>query len=135
VERSVVLSESNVSMIQLAEDGTVTLGARIDSPGAWELSNRTVDASGRPVALPSWFGSCLPPPAPPSSSKEAVGAASKEDLAACFDRLRGLGYRQQVVYQPDSHFWPLQWAETGLFAGLSALLAGVCFWWTRRRLS
>jgi hypothetical protein len=39
----------------------------------------------------------------------------------------------QVVYQPDSHFWPLQLAETGLFAGVGAILIGFAAWWTLRR--
>jgi hypothetical protein len=55
------------------------------------------------------------------------------DLQACLVRLGDLGYRQRVVYQPASRFWPLQWAETALFVGLSGLLTGFCFWWTRRR--
>ena len=38
-----------------------------------------------------------------------------------------------VVYQPESHFWPLQLTETGLFVGLSAVLIAVAAWWTRRR--
>jgi hypothetical protein len=40
-----------------------------------------------------------------------------------------------VVYQPESHFWPLQLTETGLFAGLAAILIGFAVWWTRRRTS
>jgi hypothetical protein len=40
-----------------------------------------------------------------------------------------------VVYQPDSHFWPLQLAETGLFLGLAAILILFAAWWTRRRAS
>jgi len=27
-----------------------------------------------------------------------------------------------IVYQPESHFWPLQLTETGLFAGIAAIL-------------
>ncbi len=40
-----------------------------------------------------------------------------------------------VVYQPDSHFWPLQLAETGLFAGAAVILIGFAAWWTLRRAS
>jgi hypothetical protein len=40
-----------------------------------------------------------------------------------------------VVYQPESHFWPLQLTETGLFVGLAALLILFAAWWTRRRTS
>jgi hypothetical protein len=40
-----------------------------------------------------------------------------------------------VVYQPESHFWPLQLTETGLFVGLAAILILFAAWWTRRRTS
>jgi ABC-2 family transporter protein len=40
-----------------------------------------------------------------------------------------------VVYQPDSHFWPLQLTETGLFIGVAAILILFAAWWTRRRTS
>jgi hypothetical protein len=40
-----------------------------------------------------------------------------------------------VVYQPESHFWPLQLTETGLFLGLAGILIGFAAWWTRRRAS
>jgi hypothetical protein len=40
-----------------------------------------------------------------------------------------------VVYQPESHFWPLQLAETGLFIGVAAILILFAAWWTRRRTS
>jgi ABC-type transport system involved in multi-copper enzyme maturation permease subunit len=40
-----------------------------------------------------------------------------------------------VVYQPESHFWPLQLTETGLFVGLAAVLILFAAWWTRQRAS
>jgi hypothetical protein len=101
--------------------------------GDWILSNETVDASGNKVAaLPSWFADCVPPPPSPSTPSQSA-AVRRGDLQACLVRLGDLGYRQRVVYQPASRFWPLQWAETALFVGLSGLLTGFCFWWTRRR--
>jgi ABC-type transport system involved in multi-copper enzyme maturation permease subunit len=38
-----------------------------------------------------------------------------------------------VVYQPVSHYWPLQLTETGLFAGLAACLILFAAWWTHQR--
>jgi hypothetical protein len=38
-----------------------------------------------------------------------------------------------VVYQPESHYWPLQLTETGLFAGLAAILILFAAWWTHQR--
>jgi ABC-type transport system involved in multi-copper enzyme maturation permease subunit len=40
-----------------------------------------------------------------------------------------------VVYQPESHFWPLQLTETGLFMGVAAILILFAAWWTRHRTS
>ena len=40
-----------------------------------------------------------------------------------------------VVYHPDSHYWPLQLTETGLFLGLAALLILFAAWWTHERTS
>jgi hypothetical protein len=54
---------------------------------------------------------------------------------ACFTRLADEGYRQRVTYQPASHFWALQWRETGTFLALALLLTGFCFWRIRRDLS
>ena len=39
----------------------------------------------------------------------------------------------QVVYQPQSHFWPLQLTETGLFVGLAAILVIFAAWSTSKR--
>jgi hypothetical protein len=44
-----------------------------------------------------------------------------------------LGLKEVLTYQPTYRYWPLQWYETGIFAGLALILAGFCFWWLRRR--
>ncbi|NEC86601.1 transporter [Streptomyces sp. SID12501] len=85
-------------------------------PGAWILSQQTVDVSGQPAALPPSFTEC----------------ASMSDCASALTRA---GYRQRVTYQPAGNFWTLQWAETGLYLGLALALTGFCAWWIRRRLS
>ena len=38
-----------------------------------------------------------------------------------------------ATYQPASHFWPLQLAETGLFAGVAVALILFAAWWTHQR--
>jgi hypothetical protein len=38
-----------------------------------------------------------------------------------------------VVYQPESRFWTLQLAETGLFVGLAVILLVFAAWWTHER--
>jgi ABC-2 family transporter protein len=106
--------------------GPVRVSVTTPNRRDWILSDQTVDASGRAVAVPAWLGGCLPQPG---------SATGKVELRACLARLGDLGYRQRVVYQPASRFWALQWAETALFGVLSGLLTWFCFWWLRRRLS
>lgn len=103
---------------------------KLHQPGAWELSSRTIDASGNiPGELPAWVETCMPLPGQGRAEQQAARQQT------CFDRLAAEGYRQESTYQPASRFWPLQWIETGVLLGLSLLLTGFCFWWIRRRLA
>ena len=43
------------------------------------------------------------------------------------------GIRVAENYQPASHYWPLQWSETGMFLVLALALTGYCFWRLNRR--
>ncbi|MFF1681189.1 transporter [Streptomyces sp. NPDC058256] len=85
-------------------------------PGAWILSEHTVNASGQVAALPASSTDCT-------------------SMSDCARALTEAGYRQQVTYQPAANFWTLQWAETGIHLGLALALAGFCAWWIRRRLT
>lgn len=38
-----------------------------------------------------------------------------------------------AVYQPASHFWPLQGLETALFGGVALILIAFAAWWTHQR--
>jgi hypothetical protein len=49
----------------------------------------------------------------------------------CVDS-QGSGYIH-AVFQPASHFWPLQGIETALFAGVGLALLAFAAWWTLRR--
>lgn len=86
-------------------------------PGTWILSQRTVDRTGKATSLPSSFQNCARP--------EAAGPPS---LKPCFDALYRAGYRQRFVYQPASHFWPLQLVETALYVALALALGAVALW-------
>jgi len=96
-------------------------------PGAWVLTNETVDAQGKPVnSFGKWVTDCL---GPPQTDPTKVDTPEKQ---ACYDRLASEGYRQHLSYQPASHYWALQWRETGVLLGGAALLTGACFWRVRR---
>jgi hypothetical protein len=88
-------------------------------PNAWTISDETITRTGDLFTGPANLTYCGPSAAP----------------RACLQWVASLGLRQDITYQPASHFWPLQWAETGIFVGAAALLAGFCFWWLRRRLA
>lgn len=47
--------------------------------------------------------------------------------------LHGVGMYMHAVYEPPSHFWPMQLAETGLFGGIALALILAAAWWTHER--
>ncbi|URN01915.1 hypothetical protein LUW76_32985 [Actinomadura madurae] len=94
--------------------------------------------STRPGAPPTRPAPCSRARAPrrsrPRRRRERSPPVPDGPPEQCFAEIARLGYQQKVVYHSAGRFWPLQWAETGLFAVLTAGLTGLCFYWTRRRL-
>jgi ABC-type transport system involved in multi-copper enzyme maturation permease subunit len=134
---TVTISESTLDGITSDGGGPFVITAHTSNPQNWMLSNQTVDSHGRVAKLPSWFQDCLPPPPPDAGNGGGTTRVNQAPgtLDTCFSRLTDEGYRQRLVYQPASHFWRLQWAELGLYLAGSGVLAGLSFWWVRRRLS
>jgi ABC-type transport system involved in multi-copper enzyme maturation permease subunit len=124
---TVEITESNLTRFNPQPDHRIWVSARAADTGAWVLSGHTVDASGRAIDYI--------PPTPSLSPTAGPCALSQPGLSACLAEVTRLGYRQQVTYQPSSHFWPLQWYETGIYTALALGLAGFCFWQIRRHLS
>lgn len=122
--------ETGIGIRGDASGKPVQLTLNVGGPTDWVLSNTTVDAAGKPAALPTWFAACVPPP-----SSTGKGPASRQTLNACLTRLTREGYQQRIVSQPANRFWKLQLAETALFLTLSGLLIWFCFWWTRHRIT
>ncbi|RFS84499.1 ABC transporter permease [Actinomadura spongiicola] len=130
-----ITSENHGEMMMMREEGDKAfLQVEVEpEPRAWTFTNETVDSSGKKVGrLPVSVAAgapCAPPPPGPD------GEPPEGPSQACFDDLAKKGYKQKVAYHPADRFWPLQWAETGLFVVLALGLTGLCFYWTRRRLS
>jgi hypothetical protein len=93
-------------------------------PGAWITSSGAVNAAGQPVS------------ALPAACRSAARSASGPDGSPALDHcLANHGIRVTVSYQPVSHYWPLQLAETAMFLVLALALAGYCYWRLGRRRS
>jgi hypothetical protein len=87
--------------------------------GSWGLSDNIVNSVGQVVNRIGCQGS-----GPQGALRN--NPATRACLA---------GYREVVTYQPASRYWAFQWDETALFAGAALILAGLCFWWLRHRLT
>ena len=90
-------------------------------PGAWIISSEAVNAAGQPVSTI------------PAACRAGRIAASGRRRASAAHCLASHGIRVAENYQPASHYWPLQWSETGMFLALALALAGYCFWRLNRR--
>jgi ABC-type transport system involved in multi-copper enzyme maturation permease subunit len=119
VHETTALDAKNLTGILIGQSGDMQVIGK-EVANAWTFSNQTLTTSG----------AVFTGPADPTACGRDSGG-----IKGCQTWIGSLGLRQDILYHPDSHFWALQWAETGIFLGLSALLAGLCFWWIRRRLS
>jgi hypothetical protein len=107
----------------------ITAGAVPGQPGAWIMSSEGVNAAGQRVSLIP--ASCEQAAANALGSHRGVpvgpGSAAVNNCVARH------GIRVAESYQPASHYWPLQWSETGMFLALALVLAGYCYWRVNRR--
>jgi ABC-2 family transporter protein len=112
------LDARNVTEFLMSPGEMIVVG-QANLPGAWILSNRSVTPGGHLFTGPP--------------NPQACGENQPPQL--CQDWVNTLHLKQVIVYQPADRFWPLQWAETGIFVGLALLLTAFGFWWVRRRLT
>jgi hypothetical protein len=103
--------------------GTLTADTVPGHPGAWILSSQALNPAGQPVTtIPAACNN-----ANPSGEK---GGTSPATPGQC---MQNRGYREAISYVPTSHYWPLQWTETGIFLALALALAWFSFWRLGRR--
>jgi hypothetical protein len=101
-----------------SDNNSLMVGASVNVPGAWILSNQILTPAGQPASTE-----------PPRACGQNV------PIQACNAYIAGLHLRQAVTYQPASRYWPLQWYETAIFTALALILAGLSYWSISRRLS
>ena len=88
-------------------------------PGAWIQSETDLENSAGQTISATEVNGCLNDPEP--------------DMAAIGDCLAPYNLHIDLTYQPADNYWPLQWAETGIYLTLAGLLGGACFWRIRRQ--
>jgi hypothetical protein len=114
------LNTSNLNELSISNNSTMIVQGAANKPGAWILSNQSVDAAGHVFTGPP-TAACI---------------SQTNSFQACQASIARLHLRQLVTYQPASRFWALQGYETAIFVVAALALAGLCFWWiSRRRLS
>jgi hypothetical protein len=127
---SLALTSPEVSLRILGESSGPTVGASMQIPDAWVYSTQIVDQAGHAPTvqfLQSIFPNLRAGPGPNAlaAPKDLQGAVAK--LAQTYHAL--------VTYQPAGRYWAFQGLETAVFAVLALVLAGICMWWVRRRLT
>ncbi|KAB2345248.1 ABC-2 transporter permease [Actinomadura rudentiformis] len=138
VKSTIELPQTKIDMLGIQGRGGplyLSLESQVTTdPGAWVLSSRLIDASGKTVGdtvpVSTESGPCAPRPPGERSETRAEQAQSP-----CLNELKRLGYRHELTYHPASRFWSFQWYETAIYTVLTLGLAGLCFWLVRRRLS
>ena len=80
------------------------VSAPVTEPGGWVYSSQVLGAAGHTSLGP-----------------EPQVCVSGGPWQSCLTALGRLHLRQAVTYQPTSHYWPLQWAETSLFLAVAAV--------------
>lgn len=121
-EETVTITKANIQQIIGNDEGVIEYLTVTRPAGAWVLANETVDASGNVISpLPDTVQHCVPRPNPEESFPD------RRTMNECLERLSALGYRQNLVYQPATRFWPLQSIELALYLVLAGLLTWFCF--------
>jgi hypothetical protein len=110
-------------------------------PNGWIYSTQIVDKAGHALTAQFLASACphLGTGGPPagggfSRTRTQVSAGAQHALQDCVAKV-GAKFHEVVTYQPANRYWAFQWYETAIFLALALMLAGLCFWWVRRRLS
>jgi hypothetical protein len=87
--------------------------------GPWVVSTSSMlNPAGQEVGHTAWYANCL--------------SESMADVPVCLTKG---DVHVEVSAQPADRYWSFQWYETAIFAALAILLAGLCLWRIRGRLT
>jgi hypothetical protein len=128
--------------LSLTPAGLQVLPNTPDLANGWAITSAIVNNSGKSPstafmqsACPTIANGAVPGPAGGAGVHvRTSGGGPQQTFQDCVAKVAAK-YHEVVTYQPPSRFWAFQGLETALFIVLALLLAGLCFWWVRRRLS
>ena len=126
VTYSVDAATANLAQGVYTQDGGSDVYLNLPFPrGGWLLDTTPIeDSAGRATAASDHLA-CFPGVG--SNQGSGIGVNQIVGCLAPYD------LHESMTFQPASHYWPLQWLETGIFTALAAAMSGFCFWWIRRR--
>ena len=105
-------------------------------PNTWITSLGVVNARGQALTTQVLTRAC-PDIGQGGGGGGGLGSHSKAPQAVvnrtqdCVAKI-GTTYHEAVAYQPASRYWPLQWAELGVFLAAALLVAVACAWRVRK---
>ena len=112
-----------------------------DLPNAWVTSIGIVNGKGDELTGSVLAGDCpdigrgggggIVNPFANGSSHVPASQGVADTMHECVARIAAT-YHEVVTYQPASRYWPLQWAELGVFLAAALLLAAACAWRVRK---
>jgi ABC-type transport system involved in multi-copper enzyme maturation permease subunit len=125
------LNATTVTGVAPTAYGTSFLPGSPSLPNAWIYSTKIVDNTGHPLTSAALKALCpqLNLGAGPRGGARTTAPYPYQD---CIPRV-AVKFHEVVVYQPSSHYWPLQWTELAVYLGIAILLIGISLWATARR--
>jgi ABC-type transport system involved in multi-copper enzyme maturation permease subunit len=129
---NVSLASSMVGMGIVKSPSGPALSASVHIPDAWVYSTQIVDNTGRVSSSQYLHGLIAGIGA--GGGPHAKSASFQADFQTAVAKL-GETHHVLVTYQPADRYWAFQGLETAVFLSFALLLAGLCLWWVRHRLS
>lgn len=144
VRHAMALALGNGIGFSLTPSGLQMVAEPPNLGNAWALSSEIVNNAGQSPSAAFMQSACpsLASGAPgvPSGGgprihvRASVNGPPTQAFRECVVKVAAK-FHEVVTYQPASRFWAFQGIETAIFLALALLLAGLCFWWVRHRLS
>jgi hypothetical protein len=139
ITKSLKLGQNTFGGFVMTPSGVRVVAPNLTVPNGWVLSTSIVDKAGHQPTSAYLNKTCPGVLGPPQGVGETLGhkhamLAPGGQFQHCISEIAAK-FHGVATYQPASRYWPFQAYETALFVVLALALAGVSYWWLRRRLT